>query len=491
MSDGHFALPAQSFEFGENRIKVIATDLSGNAGSAEVVATWTAPRFLILEQPAPVQEGLRVVVPVTLMSTGGVAGATFLITYDTNYLADAQLEWSDAASGGLASASFDNPRQVRATFTLPGTTLPEGSAPIALLNFRARSVPTNLSTQLHLDLVGIYADSGDQYTNNNFVQAAAATITQRKAIGDVNANNRLDVGDASLILQLVTQPLQVRSWDRRANDLNKNGDVDSGDVIRVLRAIVGLDPQPTVTAGDIGKKAQSSGTILSAAATANGFVSLVADKMTAAAGEKVTVEVRVSGQTKPLSGASFRLEYPVDALRLDNSTAHGAGALVPSGVVSLWNLSPNQNNYATQSGAISLAVSGPSAWPTNNGVLARFTFTVQSGAAAHYGWPVLLKNLEVSHDGFATEILGDAAWTFIGHAATPASFAPEISFNADRSAKLILHGDIGASYRIEASSDLATWTDLGTLYSADGSIIIQDTATVGAEARFYKATLVP
>jgi hypothetical protein len=221
-----------------------------------------------------------------------------------------------------------------------------------------------------------------------------------------------------------------------------------------------------------------------------GLVALVFDKPTAAPGETVTVEVRLTNQTKSVSGASFRLEYPVDALRLDSDASRQVGSLVPSGSVSIWNLAPNQNNYATQNGAISLAASSAAAWPTNNGVLARFMFTVQAGATARYAWPVLLRSIEVSRDGFTTETLSDIGSTFIGHAPIQPTFTPAITFDGDRSAKLTLHGDIGATYRIEASNDLINWSLLGTIYSADGSIPVYDTAANTANARFYKATLI-
>jgi hypothetical protein len=495
--DGHFSVPGQVFQFGENHIKVIARDVSGNEGVAEVTATWTAPRALVLEHPANVQEGSRVEVPISLVSTGGVAGATFVVSFDTNYLSDAQFNWASSIENGFTSANLQSPRQLRASFALPGTTLSQGSAQIAMLSFRARSVPTNITTQLRLELVGIYSDSGDQYTNNNFLQPTTALITKRKVTGDVNANDRLDVGDASLILRLVSLLDPVRFWDRSSNDLNKNGDVDSGDVIKVLRAVVGLDPQPVAMASTIGKKSQSqtdataSVIIVTVPPPPRIFIPplLAVDKATAVAGDKVAVEVRISAQSQPVSGASFRLEYPMDALRLDDASANQVGPIVPGGAVALWNLSPNQNNYATQDGAISLAVSSATTWPTNNGVLARFTFTVQAGAASRYEWLIALKGLEVSHDGFATEILGDARFSFIGHAPDPTTLSANVSFTADGKPKLSFQGNAGAWYEIHSSEDLWTWRLVGTQYSADGLVEFTDPQPSSSAAHFYRAVL--
>jgi hypothetical protein len=490
LSNGHFSLSAQNLDAGENLIRVIATDISGNVGAAEVAVNWTIPRLLVLDAAPTQQEGGRVSIPVSLVSTGAVGGATFLVSFNANYLADAQLEWSDAVSSGFTTANLQSSNRVRASFALPGTSLASGKVNIGTLSFRTRSVQANFETPISLALEDIASEAGDPYTTENSVRGTTVKITKRKIIADNNANDRLDVGDASLIMRLLARLDIPRSWDTAANDINHSFTLDSGDVIRVLRAVVGLDPQPSATAPLLASKKSIANASLAAAAAANGSVQIVADKPTATVGEKVTIEVRLAGQTKAVSGASFRLEYPVDALRLDNAASHQVGGIAPAGSVAIWNLSPSQNNYVTQNGAISLGISSATAWPTNNGVLARFTFTVQPGATAQYGWPVVLKNLELSRDGFNTDAIGNTSWTFVGRAVADASFTPSISFNADGSAKLTLHGDVGATYRIEASNDLVNWSEVGTYLSADGSIAVNDAAGNGASARFYKATLV-
>jgi hypothetical protein len=163
--------------------------------------------------------------------------------------------------------------------------------------------------------------------------------------------------------------------------------------------------------------------------------------------------------------------------------------MVPSGSAAVWSLS-SAADFAAQNGSIALAVSSATPWPTNNGVLARFVFTVQPGATTRYGWPISVPSVELSRDGFTTDTLGAALWTFIGHAPTQSSFAPVVTFDNTGKAQLTLHGDIGATYRVEGSSDLITWTVLGAYYAADGTIAVQDSASAGATARFYRATLV-
>lgn len=486
LADGKFSVTGLRLAPGVNLIRVVAVDVAGNEAAAEVSASFTVPRAIVLGMVAPQQDGSRFVIPISVVSTGGVSGATFTLTFDTNYLADAQFDWSDSLSSGLTVVNLEASKRFRASFALPALNLAPGSNHIATVSFRARSVPTTLQTPLALELVGIYDEDGDAYISGNSANSTALTINKRKIVGDNNANDRLDIGDASVVLRMVSRVDPVRTWDRPLNDLNKNTDLDPGDVIKVLRTVVGLDPQPQApVAGALATKK-------SQAAQASQFVPgiLVADKNTAAAGEKVTVEVRLTSAavgSGPISGASFRLKYPVEALKLESASAQAVGSLVPTGAVALWNVSPAQNNYATQDGTVSFAVSSAGIWPGNVGVLARLTFTVQAGASARYGWPVIVENFEISHDGFATEFVGNGLWTFTGHAATGAELNPSITFAPDGKPTITLHGDIGASFSIEASSDLTTWTPIGTVYSADGTISIQDNLAGAAGARFYRA----
>ena len=63
-------------------------------------------------------------------------------------------------------------------------------------------------------------------------------------IADVNTNGRLDIGDAFLMQQLLAGLEEKRTWDDTLNDLNESGTLDSGDVVRVLRTVLGILPQP-------------------------------------------------------------------------------------------------------------------------------------------------------------------------------------------------------------------------------------------------------
>jgi len=315
------------------------------------------------------------------------------------------------------------------------------------------------------------------------VKSGGVQITKRKYIGDNNANDRLDVGDASIIMRLITGAEQRRTWDTAANDLNKNLLLDSGDVIKVLRAVVGLDAQP---GGVTGQSLKASS--IQALSANNATVSLDIDKQRAAPGDKVKVTVHLSQMTGVISGASFKLDYPVSALRLDSVTAHRTGVMVPATATVLWNLSPT-NNYAAQDGTIRLAVTTPGNWPTNSGALAEFTFTVQDTETNQYRWPITVSQLEFS-SGFNLVTAADASTSFVGRDPLPASFEGGGLSLTNGQFQISLSGEIGAHYKIEVSDDLETWTELTTVLNASGQIQATDPAAGQKDHRFYRATQV-
>src|SRR5205814_2716918 len=163
---------------------------------------------------------------------------------DTNFLREPQLTWSEQVGSALDQVSYDTPGLVRATFALPATAVPAGTQAVAAVSFRTRSVPTNLTTALTLKLVDVSRPTGNSIAFGNLAQSGSAPILLRRVIGDNNANDRFDVGDASIMQRLLIGLERVRPWDITGNDVNANASLDSGDVIRVLRAVVGLDPQP-------------------------------------------------------------------------------------------------------------------------------------------------------------------------------------------------------------------------------------------------------
>ncbi len=447
-------------------------------------------RVLAVVNPPDRQEGLRVDVPVQLISHGDVGGMSFVLHYDAAYLGDPQLTWSSVVGSALDQVNYDVAGQVQATFALPATAVPEGTQAVATVSFRARSVPSTLSTDLPLEVLDVSSPAGNPIVSGTAAVGGSARILLRRVIGDNNANDRYDVGDATIMQRLLTGLMPKRSWDVSENDVNQNANLDSGDVIRVLRAVVGLDPQPQVqsmggTAGRIAKMGPSKAGPSSNASP--GIAVLSPDGLRGQPGDLVTIQVRLQDLATSVDGVSFILDYPTNALRLVNSQSTQTGAMVPAGAVTLWNVQPAQNNYALQTGRVSVAMSSATVWPTNSGVLAQFTFQVQPGQSSQYCWPIQLSGLEVTSDGYDIRQLPATQMCFIGRDPLPANLSANSSGLSVDGFKVTLSGDAGLSYTLEVSTDLLHWTPLSTLSNSSGGLNFVDPEATNSGYRFYRA----
>ena len=170
-----------------------------------------------------------------------------------------------------------------------------------------------------------------------------------------------------------------------------------------------------------------------------------------------------------------------------NAQSTRVGAIVPSSAVTLWNVQPAQNDYARQSGRVTVAMSSATPWPTTNGVLAEFTFEVQAGQAQQYRWPVQVSGMQLTSDGYDNLPLAPAQICFIGRDPIPASLDSASGGLSGDGFKVSLTGEVGASYSIEASTNLVNWTPLVTLTNSNGSVNLVDPAAARFNQRFYRA----
>jgi uncharacterized repeat protein (TIGR02543 family) len=481
-----FLVTSLKLKLGENRIRVNATDLDANAASAEVVVTWAPDRTLSIVSPGPAQEGLLISVPVLLNSGGEVGGASFVMKYDTNYLASPDLAWSGAVGSALNQVNYDVPGEVRATFALPATAVPAGLQTVATVEFRTRSVPSDLTTDLGLELRDVSRPTGDAIASGSYAQSGSARVLLRRVIGDDNANDLLDVGDATIMLRLLTGLDPVRTWDVSGNDVNANTSLDSGDVIKVMRAVVVLDPQPTPLSATGNHRMLSKAGKRKAGGVV-GQVALGLDKTRAQAGELVTLQIRLEGNTEPLAGASLTVDYPTNALRLLNAGSTRTGGLVPGTAVAMWNVEPGQNNYATQNGHVSFGASSANSWPTNNGVIAELVFEAQAGQTGQYLWPIRVTRVKGAN-GYDPAVLADQTINYIGRDQIPPTFGSTVSYSGTGGVQMTLSGEIGVNYAIETSEDLVNWAPLTTVTGGAGPVTITDANATSHSHRFYRAT---
>jgi hypothetical protein len=76
-ANGSFAVDNVTLAVGNNRFTIVARDAAGNETKLERQVVWVPQRILTVGNASQVQEGQRMVFPVTLTSSGDVAGLTF------------------------------------------------------------------------------------------------------------------------------------------------------------------------------------------------------------------------------------------------------------------------------------------------------------------------------------------------------------------------------------------------------------------------------
>jgi hypothetical protein len=156
-----------------------------------------------------------------------------------------------------------------------------------------------------------------------------------------------------------------------------------------------------------------------------------------------------------------------------------------------WNLAPGQNNIATQNGHLLLAASSANPWATNQGVLAEITFQVQPGATARYLWPITLSQTEITEDGYRNHALSTTGSGVSVRPPAPARlFANSAALNNGQFS-LSLSGDAGATYAVEASTDLQHWSTIATVENNPGTAWVTDSKAGNYPHRFYRVRVGP
>jgi hypothetical protein len=395
---------------GPNAFRVTAVDPTGNATVIDEVLTWQPPRTIGLGA-ADATEGQTVSLPLSLASSGEVGGLTLRLSYDPAYLQEPAVVFSDALEDAFKTANTSTPGEIQLSFALTGGGLPAGGFVFATVGFRARSVPGELASPVTLEILDLADPFGGAFADGNASTDGSVTVSPRGLTGDINANGRLDVGDAYRLQQLLVGNEVTRAWDVGLNDLNGTGSLDAGDLIRVLRAAAEIDPQP----GGGGERAAPLRTPLPTELLEFAGLFLLLEGDGAGPGETVTVRV-VAGTLDPeTAGAKFSISYPTEALRLVDAASHTTGPAVAPGASSLWNVSPGVTDYVNQDGRLTFAGSSQIPWDTTPGaVLAEVVFEVQPGALGNAAWPVLMTAAETPADsGYTTAPVPDQHASFV------------------------------------------------------------------------------
>jgi hypothetical protein len=454
------AATAQTVNTGGDIIQIIYSPAGTNPPP-------TDERTFVVGSPPDREEGRMVSAPVELVSTGDVGGFTLVLNYNPDHLSVANVDFDSALRDAFVQWNVPQLGQLRIVVGTEGDAIPAGTQTVATVNFRARTVVADSTSQLRLQVVDVSSPTGDILANTGVRNGEVTVLTTGST--DNNANDRLDVGDATLLMRLLAAMDTQRTWDLDRNDRNLNHLLDSGDVIKLLRLINELDPPPA-EAPLLAASGMSE-------SPAGELAFLTPSRSQATAGQLLRVQVRLENLQSTISGAAFTLSYPVNALRLAASQPHRTGTMVSGNSLASWN--------ATTPGQLRLAVSSDSAWLTTEGVLAEITFEVLSGAADQHIWPLALGAVEVTPDGYAPRTVATQGAEFIGRPALAGTLsAPRYG----KSGEFIfsLTGDPGATYSIQASTDLVNWDTLTSALNATGTIEFTDPDAASFSRRFYR-----
>ena len=234
-------------------------------------------------------------------------------------------------------------------------------------------------------------------------------------------------------------------------------DKDPGDVVKVLRTVVGIDPQPNrnrvIT--KMGGDDDQADTVL-----------LFLKEQTA---DTAPVQVQLKDMQSTIAGANFQLEYPTELLRLKDKSSHAPGEIVAGNAAAIWNVSPAQTDYASQDGTLAMAVSSPEPWTVKDGVLAELTFKVQDGANLNKA-VLALSEVEVTPDGFDNRMLDGLDFNVGSGGDVKQPNAPVLRDITTAPFCFRLETEPNRDYSIEGSSDLKAWGVVKT-YNGTGTLI--------------------
>ena len=433
---------------GTNRFRIVTRDTAGNETSEERAVVWVPERLLRVVDALEVQEGQRSMFEVQLSSqTDDVAGLTFRLGYDPAFLTDPRVEWGAVVGQSVNNVNASVPGEIAGSFALAGTGLPAGTNLIATVSFRARSVPWSTNVSVNPEIVSIGTPTGSVLNFGNATLPGRVSIVPRKIRGDNNANQRLDIGDATVISRLQVGLEPVRPWDLALNDLNGNKSIDTGDVIKVLRVVVGLDPQPK-SAPRVGPQDLSSQLLRSAGLNTNDVATLeFPDGPVAEPGRPYRVVVKLSRSEAVISGMSFTVNHPLALTLIDKQL----GNLVPSDALPLWADAP---------GSVQLAALRSTPWPSSTGVAAVLTFLPTAEITSRASWPIEVARAELAGAGFDVRTPVDVRAEVLGIPLPTGN--PKMVLSQSMTGEDLLldvEADAQTTLVLETTTDLMNWTE--------------------------------
>lgn len=447
LTSGRFQIEGIRLAQGENRFSLEALDAAGNSTTNELVVVWSAGSVLVVGDAVDAREGQRVVFPIQLQNQSALSGLTFNLLYQDyiDFLAEPVFEAGSLLPSGLITVNTEVPGVVRVTLAAAGESLPTGRHNLGTLSLRVRSLFSPIGLQAYLDpeLLEVSNELGDPVPGVAGI-SGQVRLLPRRVTGDLNGNERLDVGDAGLLQRLVVGLDTKRSWDVALNDLNKNGALDSGDVVRVMRVVIGQDPQPTPRNAGTQWPAPRR---LARAGNESDWLEMTPSLLTAKRGGLFEVQVRSKRNLTDLRGLSFELVYPQQLISLVTPSGYATGPALPSDLQPYWGNRPVE-------GRLRFGVSSPTNRVVSGGVVARFTFRVGATVPANWQGEFALRDVEYTGDGYTLteESISPGSVGLTGEVITPV--VKRLRLNSGNSIQLDVLANPGSTLVVEAAGDL-------------------------------------
>jgi len=232
-------------------------------------------------------------IPINITEASGVAGADITVTYDPDVLKIDAVEKTDLSEQISMQPNINNPGKV--ILAMAGATaIPDGSGAFVEMIFTVNlGAEIGTETPLSFDDAALYNENGENIAVGT--QDGKVVITCAK--GDVNRDGDVDSGDAVLVLRIAVELLAPTEWQKCAADMDDNGNISSPDATSILKKVAGLAAPGTnaikPTAGNINVKLA---------------------EVHGESGERIIVPVKID-RTHNLAGGDINIAYDASVLR--------------------------------------------------------------------------------------------------------------------------------------------------------------------------------
>ena len=181
--------------------------------------------------------GGAIAVSVRAADLGGIAGGDITVSYDVSELSAVDVRPGDGLStnGFTFASNLSTPGEVRVS-TAGAASLPSGAGELFTIEFSLSGSAGDGPFAIELGKVALRGVTSAQLPV--YTEDGAARPNPKR--GDVNGDDRIDSGDAIVILRSAAGLDSLAQCLLGTGDVNCDGNLDSGDAILVLRYAVGL-----------------------------------------------------------------------------------------------------------------------------------------------------------------------------------------------------------------------------------------------------------